>query len=315
MAGLVGDGYVVMASEWGPFWLYTHDGFYAGQLFDSPGLPGRGIPYRFGGEDFSGHIRYFPKRDEVWAYNAGHTYRVRGFKDGRIRGERRFSGTVRLERVKPLEEDAVSVREVESGKVVSFADDQVRLRIVRRENDLECLFDVKDETPLVNVARTEDRIFKGGDAVGIELGPLDGKGLEGCVRILAAKTDGRVRVVGMKPETVGERRPQSYSTPSGGDVSFAWVGEVPGAEAVAERHKDGTGYRLRFRVPYEFLEFEVRKGPCAVEAEVLFSGEGGRGMGVGRRAYLCHPVDVKTTMTDDTPTEARLYREGWGVLK
>ena len=93
------------------------------------------------------------------------------------------------------------------------------------------------------------------------------------------------------------------------------MGEIPGADAVAEVRSDGTGYRLRFRVPYEFLEFDIRRGACAVEAEVLFSGEGGRGMGVGRRTYLCHPVDVRTTMTDDTPTEARLYREGWGVLK
>ncbi|MDE3274845.1 MAG: hypothetical protein PUJ80_02335 [Verrucomicrobiota bacterium] len=315
MAGLIGDDYVVMASEWGPFWLYTHDGFYAGQLFDSPGLPGRGIPYRFGGEDFSGQIRYFPCRDEVWAYNAGHTYCVKGFHNGRICGERRFSGEVLLERIKPLDEGGGSVRELRSGQVVSFADDQARVRIVRRAEDLECLFDVTDETPLVNVARAIDRIFKGGDAVGVELGPLDGKGLDGCVRIVAAKVDDGIRVVGMKPLTRGEKRPQTYSTPSGGDASFEWVGEIPGADAVAEVRSDGTGYRLRFRVPYEFLEFDIRKGACAVEAEVLFSGEGGRGMGVGRRTYLCHPVDVRTTMTDDTPTEARLYREGWGVLK
>lgn len=315
MAGLIGDEYVVMASEWGAFWLYTHDGFYAGQLFDSPGLPGRGIPYRFGGEDFSGHIRYFPDRDEVWAYNAGHTYRVDGFRNGRIHGERRFSGTVHLERVKPLEDSASSVREAVSGKTMSFAGDQARVRITRRDDHLECLFDVKDATPLVNVARSSDRIFKGGDAVGIELGPREGKGLEGCVRILAAKINGRMRVVGMKPFTRGTKSVHSYSTPSGGEASFEWIGEVPDADAVSELWKDGDGYRLRFKVPYKLLEFDVLDRPCAMDAEVLFSGEGGRGLGVERRAYLFHPVDVKTTMTDDTPTEARLYREGWGLLR
>jgi len=315
MAGLVGDEYVVMASEWGPFWIYTRDGFYAGQLFDTPGMPGRGIPYRFGGEDFSGHIRFFPERDEVWAYNAGHTYRVKGFKGGRIKGERRFAGEVHLVQVKPLENADASVREVVSGKTASFADDLASVRVTRRDAWLECLFEVKDATPLVNVARADDRIFKGGDAVGVELGPRDGNGLGGCVRILAAKTGDRIRVVGMKPVTRGEKRPFSYSTPSGGDVAFEWIGEVPGAEAEAESRPDGTGYRMCFRVPYDFLEFDIREGDCAFEAEVLFSGEGGRGLGVGRRVYLCHPVDVKTTMTDDTPTEARLYRDGWGVLK
>ena len=78
-AGMIGDGYTVAGSEWGVFTVYTADGFFVDSLFDAPGVPGRGGPYVFGGEDFSGRIQAFPERGEVWAYNAGHAFRVKGF--------------------------------------------------------------------------------------------------------------------------------------------------------------------------------------------------------------------------------------------
>jgi hypothetical protein len=60
-AGLLNDEYSVAASEWGVFTLYTKDGFYVDHLFDIPGIPGRGIPYSFGGEDFSGAHPLLPR--------------------------------------------------------------------------------------------------------------------------------------------------------------------------------------------------------------------------------------------------------------
>ena len=56
-----------------------------------------------GGEDFSGQIVYYPERDEVWAYNEGHVFKVLGFEKGRVKGEWRTEGPVRLEAVDPLD--------------------------------------------------------------------------------------------------------------------------------------------------------------------------------------------------------------------
>ena len=159
-AGMVGDGYAVAASEWGPFTVYTADGFYVDSLFDVPGQPGRGQPYSgIGGEDFSGRIAAFPALGEVWAYNTGHAFKVRGFdKNCRVAGEWRTNGTVRLERVAPLYVPGAAPKPLkgaslkrEGGKVVFTAH-------------------VIDDTPLVNVAAGAEAVFKGGDAVGFEIG-------------------------------------------------------------------------------------------------------------------------------------------------
>ena len=326
IAGLIGDEYVVCGSEWGPFWIYTKDGFYAGQLFDTPGMPGRGIPYKFGGEDFSGAIRSFPARDEVWAYNAGHTFRVKGFKGGRIKGELRFGGTVRLESVKPLDDGEETVAALENGKEVAFRQGFGSVTATKGKDAITFAFKVKDETPLVNVAKSLDQVFKSGDAVGFELGPKDPKAprelpersgdrvWKGYARVLAALIGGKPTVIGMKPFTTGEKRPQNYTTPAGGSVDYQWFGEIPGATATFKKDADGKGYSASVSVPYAFFETDV-KGGSAAEAEILLSGEGGRGLGTVRRIYLYSPDGSQTTMVDDTPTEARMYPAGWGELK
>lgn len=326
IAGLIGDEYVACASEWGPFWLYTKDGFYAGQLFDTPGKPGRGIPYLFGGEDFSGQIRYFPAKDEVWAYNSGHTFKVKGFKDGHIRGEVRFGGTVKLERVKSLDDGEVKAADIESGKWVDFREGLAKVMAERQPGALTFRFNVKDETPLVNAALGVEAIFKGGDAVGFEIGPKTekpskmlpehkkGKRCHGYVRILAAVINGKTVVVGMKPFTGGTKKPQTYSTPAGGDAEFEWFDAIPGAKAEFAADADNKGYTATVSVPERFFETEL-SAECAVEAEVLFSGEGGRGVGTVKRLYLYSPDSSSTTMVDDTPTESRLYPADWGTMK
>jgi hypothetical protein len=311
-AGMVGDGYTVAASEWGVFTVYTSDGFYVDRLFDVPGLPGRGVPYSFGGEDFSGRIQWFPARGEVWAYNAGHAYRVLGFESDargvRVKGEWRVSGRVKLEKVQPL---------VFPGAVPKPLED---VRLAREGEMVVFTAHVRDDTPLVNVAADLNSVFKGGDAVGFETGPAkkpaalperNPKGRHvGFTRILAARVGGKDRVVAMKPFTNGLKKPQEYATPAGGTAAFEFVGEVPGAKAELVPDADGKGYSARVAVPAAFLELDFAK-PVFWEAEALFSGIGGRGVGTVRRVYLHSPESSQTSMTDDTPTEARLYPAGW----
>ena len=308
-AGLVNDAYSVAASEWGVFTFYTHDGFYVDHVFDVPGLPGRGIPYAFGGEDFSGRVQYFPARGEVWAYNAGHTFRVLGFEpDGRVKGEWRTSGRVELETVKPLVFPGCKAKPLSD--------------IAFRRADGRLLFTahVADATPLVNVAPSANAVFKGGDAVGFELGPSvtpreiperkPSQRRLGFTRILAARMNGRDVVVGFKPFTDGPKRPQSYATPAGGKSDFEFCGEIADATVVFTVDADGKGYRAEIAVPQSFFELDFSQKVFA-DAEVLLSGEGGRGLQTVEKAYLHTPDSSSVLMVDDVPTEARLHPHGW----
>ena len=369
-AGMIGDGYTVAGSEWGVFTVYTSDGFFVDSLFDPPGVPGRGAPYSFGGEDFSGRVRFFPEHGEVWAYNSGHAFRVEGFEfsrknrkesvemgaaavrsggerqinggfpaaaselpeirlaarasgtaaaselteirpaarasgtaaalaDPRVAGEWRTNGVVRLERVAPLFVPGAKPKPLE------------RVKLERVGGKLVFTAHVVDDTPLVNVATGAESVFKGGDAVGFEIGP--GKKMPANMaftRILAARIGGKDRVIALQHGGTRLSRPQSYTTPAGGTAAFSFVGDVPGASVAFAPDADGGGYSARIEVPDEFLELDFAK-PVFWDAEALFSGDTARGPGTARRVYLHNPETSATSMVDDAPTEARLRPEGY----
>lgn len=62
------------------------------------------------------------------------------------------------------------------------------------------------------------------------------------------------------------------------------------------------------------MHFHKDPGTFAFEAEVLFSGQGQRGIGTVERHHLYSPRTPQTTLVNDTPTEARLHPSGWGAL-
>lgn len=309
-AGMVGDGYTVAASEWGIFTVYTADGFFVDTLFDPPALPGRGIPYSFGGEDFSGRIQYFPSRNEVWAYNAGHTFRVSGFEDGRVRGEWRTSGTVRLEKVQRLVFPGAKPKPLDT------------VSLSRRDGRIVFSAHVMDPSPLVNVATMPNAIFKGGDAVGFEIGPAtepaelpsrnDTTRRIGYTRFLAARFGGQDRIIAFKPFSNLMSNPQEYATPAGGRSFFEFVGDVPNATASFALDADGKGYTANISIPETFFELDFAR-PVFWDAQALFSGEGGRGVQTVQRVYLHNPETSATSMVDDIPTESRLRPAGWAA--
>ena len=306
-AGMVGDDYAVAASEWGTFTVYTADGFFVDTLFDAPGLPGRGQPYTFSGEDFSGRIQAFPERGEVWAYNAGQSFKVKGFEKCRVAGEWRTNGVVRLERVAPLFVPGAKPKPIEKAKI-----ERVCGKVVFTAH-------VVDDTPLVNVAPDASAVFKGGDAVGFEIGPgitfsrKERKGhKETFTRILAARIGGVDRVIAMQQGGTRLSRPQEYSTPAGGTAAFSFVDDAPGATVAFSQTADG--YDARIEVPETLFEHDFSK-PVFWDAEALFSGDGGRGVGTMKRVYLYNEEKSQTSMVDDTPTEARLHPEGYEEVK
>jgi hypothetical protein len=175
---------------------------------------------------------------------------------------------------------------------------------------------VVEDSPLKNGADSLGMIFKGGDAVGLDLGPAGARQAPvlGDVRLLAAVIDGAPRLVAMKPLTALEKHPDHYFTPAGGDRKFDFVGGVPGGRATLTPDADGKGYTALLAVPRSFLEVALRPGATlAAEIEVLLSGPGARGLQTVSRNYLFSPRRTETTMTDDLPTEAWIYPQYWGT--
>jgi len=335
LAGLLGDDYIAGASEWGPMYVYTGDGFFVDALFNNPGLDPPPGPYTFGSETGTGRLQYFPKQDQLWAYAVGMAYRVKGFAHGRVDGERRASGMVTLDKVYETEEAArrpASLLEIVPLTGDPLADVNVWAGVptstLRRNGgglataqlgydaqNLYARLHVVDDTPLQNAADRVNTAFKGGDTAGIVLGPAaphEQPGL-GDTRLMAAMIGGRPHLIAMQAVTNGAKNPEDYYTPSSGHARFGFVGDVPGGRVTLTPDADGKGYTAAFAVPRAFLSLPLTPGTVlAADVEVRLSGQGQQGPQTASRNYLFTPLRSETSMTSDIPTESRLYPQGWG---
>ncbi len=339
MGGLVGNRYIAGASEWGQIYFYTHDGFFVDAIMNNPGLSPPAGPYTFGSETFGGRVQDYPQRNEVWAFSCGMSYQVQGFDHGKVAGEIRQSGVVTLDRVYDNTPVAQSDRPVAltaariSADPFSGADawsntprqnikangkDLASVQIAFDDANMYARFEVADDSPLLNNADSANLIFHGGDAVGLYLGPAKRSGtaiVPGDMRILAGMIAGKPRLIAMKPTTAQAKRPDRYVTPSGGESSFEFIGDVPQGRVVLTQDSSGNGYTAVLAVPRSFIEIPMQEGKSlAADAEVLFSGQAARGLQTVSRYYIFSPRNSRTNMIDDIPTESRLYPQHWGVL-
>ena len=336
MAGLVNDQYIVGGSEWGQIYFYTQDGFFVDALMNNPGDVTPASPYTFGGETSGGRVAYFPKTGELWAYSSGMAYKVKGFSKGAVEGESRASGTVQLDKTyalptdvdaptvtplqivaltgTPLSSDA-SWKDVPVSVVNKGGKPLARAQIGYDAAFLYARIAVTDESPLENGATEDQLALKQGDTAGIVLGPKrDGDKVgAGDIRLMAVQLGGQPKLLAMKAVTQGEKKPFEYYTPAGGKWVFEFVGEVPGGQV--QLVKAGDGYIATFAVPRSFLEFALAPGAALKgDVEIRLSGAGARGLQVTSRNYLFTPAKSETTMTDDVPTEARMYPQYWGPV-
>jgi hypothetical protein len=74
LAGMVDDNYIAGASEWGPIYFYTSDGFYVDSIMYDPAALSPPGPYTFSSETFSGRIETYDKLGKVYAYDQGGIY-------------------------------------------------------------------------------------------------------------------------------------------------------------------------------------------------------------------------------------------------
>ena len=87
-------------------------------------------------------------------------------------------------------------------------------------------------------------------------------------------------------------------------------GRTPTATIAFTVDADGKAYRAEIAVPQSFFELDFSQKVFA-DAEVLLSGEGGRGLQTVEKAYLHTPDSSSVLMVDDVPTEARMHPHGW----
>ena len=337
MAGLVNDSYIVGGSEWGQIYFYTQDGFFVDALMNNPGEVTPAGPYTFGGETSGGRVAYFPKTGELWAYSTGMTYKVKGFSKGAVEGESRTSGVVQLDKHYDLPTDVAAVaaaplqvvalqgepltsdaswKDVPVSVVNKGGKPLARAQLGYDKAFLYARIAVTDDSPLENGATDEQLVFKQGDTAGIVLGPKreGDKVGAGDVRLMAVNLRGQPKLIAMKAVTQGEKKPFEYYTPSAGKWTFEFVGEVPGSQVKLEKTADG--YLATFAVPLAFLEFKFAPGEgIRGDVEVRLSGAGQRGLQATSRNYLFTPSKAETTMTDDVPTEARMYPQYWGAVE
>jgi hypothetical protein len=334
LAGMVGDDYVVGASEWGPMYFYTSDGFYVDSIMNDPNQLAQPGPYTFGSETFGGRVQAYPKLGQVWAYNQGGLYRVDGFDSKlRVEGERRMYGEVALDKIYGAETATATIApltlsrlnapltnpkawdNVAESDIVRGGSPLAQVKLGYDDSFIYARYHVNDSTPLVNAADDIRLAFKGGDAVALDLGPAGSRQAPalGDVRILAAQIGGKPRLIAMKPFTNLSKAPQDYFTPAGGTKHFEFVGEIPGGQAVLTADSDGQGYTAIMAIPRSFVELSLAPGmPLKGDVEVLLSGQGSRGMQTITRNPLFASGHSETTMADDTPTESWLYPQYWG---
>lgn len=336
LAGIANDKYIAGASEWGQIYLYTHDGFYVDALMNNPGVISEPGPYTFGGETSGGRIQYFPDIDELWAYSSGMAYRVEGFEKGKVVGEQRLYGTVYLDKlyepvISEIKEKKMTISYIPSGNPVNDVTlwnnkpvstvmyhnkELAKVSLLFDEKNLYCKMDIVDESPLENSSDQIQLLFKGGDMAGLLLGPStdrNGSGI-GDIRIMAAMCMNKPCLVAMKYRTTGKKIPFEYYTPAVGKVVFDYVGEIPHSQLSLKKTTDG--YQALFSVPLSFLDIDINsEAGIRGDIDLRFSGIGGRGLQAVSRNYLFTPDKSETTMTDDVPTEAKLYPEYWKKIE
>lgn len=335
IGGLVNDRYISGASEWGPITFYTSDGFYVDSLMNNPGFSPPPGPYTFGSETGGARVRYFPRQDQVWAYEVGMAYQIEGFKNGVVEGEKRLAGTVQLDKTY---ENAPGAEQNETLHIARLGGNPLAdsalwnaapVSTLRRNGNelataqlgiddanLYVRLHVRDDSPGQNSADGVATAFKGGDTAGVVLGraPHDEAQL-GDVRLMVAPIGGVPHLIAMKAISAQQKHPEDYFTPAGGHARFDFVGEVPGGKVQLVPDANGRGYTATFSVPRSFLEFDLKPGSITGDIEMRLSGNGPRGIQATSRNYLFTPLKSETTLTDDVPTEARLYPRYWGKVE
>jgi hypothetical protein len=198
--------------------------------------------------------------------------------------------------------------------------DETRAAEVGLSYDAENLYavcQVPDPTPWHNGAKDWHYLFKGGDAVDIQLGPLDAakgkrKPQTGDVRVMIApgeKPDTfTVAAMWLHVPTGMAKEPYTYQSPTGQE-GFQRVARLSGVTCKLER--DANGYRLQATIPWKELGLAAPKSGTFLQGDVGVLQSDGSGTQTSSRRYFYNP---DTAIVNDVPTEVRVNTSEWGKL-
>lgn len=182
--------------------------------------------------------------------------------------------------------------------------------LARDDANLYALFRVDDPSPWRNGATDWKLLFKGGDALDVQLG---GKGEDAPLRVMVAPgaKDGASLAVGMWANVPAgmDASPETYKSPVGQET-FARVAKLDEVTVRVVR-RDG-GYTAVVAIPWTAIGLAPPAAGEALRGDmgVLFSDPSGAR--TIRRRYL---FNHETGIVDDIPSEARLTPQRWGRVQ
>ncbi len=202
----------------------------------------------------------------------------------------------------------ISRQEIKLGDTVV-----ARVALAHDLDNLWLLAEVEDFSPAMNAAREPNFLFKSGDAIDLQLGPLRPARTapgDGDIRILIAPGAKKPIATRYRPVKKDAKPDEAFTFESPvRAVKFASVTPLKEFEAVFTR--TATGYICEAKLKSDAIALKHAASGLRLRADVgvLFSNEGGEG--TLARAYL-FDHSPGAGITADVPSEAELRPAEWG---
>lgn len=165
---------------------------------------------------------------------------------------------------------------------------------------------VTDTTPLKNGSATPEMIIKGGDAVAVTFGTVNGQGTE--QKVAFTQVNGKPIVTLYRPKSL-VKKPYEFRSPVSA-VTFDYVASLPDARAVFKAYAEG--YVAEIAIPWSALGYTAAPGlAIPFDLQVIFSDPAGS---TNALTNWWHSRSPESACTVDLPTEAKLYPKDWGKL-
>ncbi len=181
------------------------------------------------------------------------------------------------------------------------------------DTNLYASFAVTDETPMLNTGKDYTRLFKTGDSVDVSLSPSGNNSqgaVQGDMRIVISKYNDKPTAVMMKETdaTATAADNFSYSSPVT-TVPFDRVSILDNAEINIK--SEGNVYVVEARIPLADIGLTPENGLEITGDMGIITSDSMGTINIGRIYYF----NKTTELTNDMPTEAKLYPERWGKMK
>lgn len=352
-------GHVIAAhGNYGQAFVFSEDGLFVTPLFRDPrdGPKGQGDTETFGAdwtdvtmnqEAFGG---WFGRQDDgklryLFGHTAAHVVRVEGlekvtrFAAGPVQVRASADAaaapaekgtavqTLRIPNVRgafpafAADGDASKWRDIPRREIRLGENVVARVALAHDLDNLYLLAEVADPSPAMNAAREPYFIFKSGDALDLQFGPLRPARTapgEGDVRIVIApgapdaKGKATCTTVLYRPVKADAKPGESVTFESPvRSVKFASVRVLDDAKAVFT--KTATGYTAEVRLKCDSIALKNAASGLRIRGDigVLFSNDGGEA--TQTRAYLSDH-SPGASITADVPTESEIRPAEWSEL-